>query len=62
MEKNSFKELEELELKDTSFDENSIKTGISSDIGLLKFIVSILEIFLPNVLEMFDDREQEKKD
>ena len=51
--RNSFKELEELEMQEVSMDSASIKNGISSDIGIMRFVTSVVEMYFPKIVEMF---------
>lgn len=53
MRKNSFKELEKLELEEVNANFESIKLGISSDIGFMRHITSIIEMYFPKVLDIF---------
>lgn len=51
--RNSFKELEELEMQNISMDSARIKNGISSDIGIMKYVTSIVEMYFPKIVDMF---------
>ncbi len=51
--RNSFKELEELEMQNVSMPSDAIKNGITSDIGILKFISTIVEMYFPKLADLF---------
>lgn len=51
--RNSFKELEELEMQNVSMPSNAIKNGITSDIGIMKFVSTIVEMYFPKIAELF---------
>lgn len=51
--RNSFKELEDLEMQDVSIKNNDIKKGISSDIGILKYVSTIVEMYFPKIADLF---------
>lgn len=51
--RNSFKELEELEMRDVSMQSDAIKNGITSDIGILKYVSSIVEMYFPKIVDLF---------
>jgi hypothetical protein len=53
MRKNSFKELEELELKEVSMRTDNIRNGINSDIGMMKYVSSVIELYFPKILDLF---------
>lgn len=53
MRKNSFKELEELELKDISMRSENIRNGIASDIGIMRYVSSILDLYFPKIMDLF---------
>ena len=50
--KNSFKELEKLEMEEVSMRKDVIKKGIDSDIGIMRYFSSILELFFPKLLDL----------
>lgn len=51
--RNSFKELEELEMQNVSMKSDAIKNGISSDIGIMKFVSTVVEMYFPKVIDLF---------
>jgi len=51
--KNNFKELENIESEEASFDKDVIKNGIESDMKLIRFITSIVEMYFPKVASLF---------
>ena len=51
--RNSFKELEELEMKNVSMDSAGIKNGITSDIGILRYVTSVVEMYFPKIIDIF---------
>lgn len=51
--RNSFKDLEQLELQEISSDTNAIKNGIASDMGLIRYVTSIVEMYFPRIVDMF---------
>lgn len=51
--RNSFKELEELEMQNVSMPSDAIKNGITSDIGILKYVSTIFEIYFPKLADLF---------
>ena len=51
--RNNFKELEELEMQNISMPSDAIKSGISSDIGILRFVSSIVEMYFPKLADLF---------
>ena len=53
MRKNSFKELEEIELKEVSMRSDNIRNGIASDIGMMRYVSSVLELYFPKILDLF---------
>lgn len=53
MRKNSFKELEEIEFQEISMRSDAIKNGIASDIGFMRYVTSIVELYFPKIIDMF---------
>lgn len=53
MSKNNFKELEEQEMANVSFDDVGIQKNINSSMGLIRFVTDIVELYIPNVVETF---------
>ena len=53
MRKNSFKELEEIELKEISMRTENIRNGINSDIGMMKYVTSVIELYFPKIVDLF---------
>ena len=53
MRKNSFKELEEIELKEVSMRHENIRNGIASDIGMMKYVSSVIELYFPKIVDLF---------
>lgn len=53
MRKNSFKELEEIEMKEVSMRSDSIRNGIASDIGMMKYVTSVIELYFPKIIDLF---------
>ena len=51
--KNSFKELEELEMKDIRMKSDKILMGVNADIGIMKYIGSIVELYFPKIVDLF---------
>lgn len=51
--RNSFKELEEFEMRDVSMQSDRVKNGITSDIGMLKYVSSIFEMYFPRIVDLF---------
>ncbi len=51
--RNSFKELEELEMQDVSMDTAKIKNGANSDIGIMRYVTSVVEMYFPKILDLF---------
>jgi len=51
--RNNFKELEKLELEEVRMNKDLIQNGISSDMGFIRYMSSIVEMYFPKVLEMF---------
>jgi len=51
--RNSFKELEELEMQNVSMPSDAIKNGISSDIGIIRFVSTIVEMYFPKLADLF---------
>jgi hypothetical protein len=52
LKKNSFKELEELEIKEVSMRSESIKNGIASDIGMMRYVTSVIELYFPKIMDL----------
>ena len=50
--RNSFKELEELEMQNVSMPSDAIKKGITSDIGIMKYVSSIVEMYFPKLADL----------
>ncbi|MEE9439909.1 MAG: hypothetical protein V3V14_12960 [Saprospiraceae bacterium] len=53
MKKNNFKELEELELEGLSISSDKILNGISADIGILRYISEVVELYFPKIIDLF---------
>lgn len=53
MRKNSFKELEELELQEVSMKTENIRNGINSDIGMVRYFTEIIDLYFPKVMDLF---------
>ena len=53
MRKNSFKELEKIELEEVSMRTDNIRNGIASDIGMMKYMTSVLELYFPKIIDLF---------
>lgn len=51
--RNSFKELEDLEMQNVSMPSDAIKKGVSSDIGILKYVSTIVEMYFPKIADLF---------
>jgi len=51
--RNSFKELEDLEMQNVSMQSDAIKKGITSDIGILKYVSTIVEMYFPKITDLF---------
>ncbi len=51
--RNSFKELEKEEMQNVSMPSDAIKKGITSDIGILKFVSTIVEMYFPKIADLF---------
>jgi len=50
---NNFKKLEEMELqKVASINTESIKNGISSNMGSIRFVTNIVELYFPKVVDV----------
>ncbi|MDF1695498.1 MAG: hypothetical protein P1U56_06685 [Saprospiraceae bacterium] len=52
MRKNSFKELEEVELEEISMKTENIRNGISSDIGMMRYVSSVMELYFPKIIDL----------
>ncbi len=52
---NNFKELEKLEMEEVDFCGDKILSGITSDIGIFRYITEIIEVYIPKIFEMFVD-------
>ena len=50
--KNSFKELEKIEMEDISMRKDVIRRGIDSDIGIIRYFTSVIELYFPKVLDL----------
>ena len=50
--KNSFKELEKLEMEDVSMRKDVIRRGIDSDIGIIRYFTAVIELYFPKVLDL----------
>ena len=50
--KNSFKELERLELEGRNVPLNKIQNNITSNLGLFKFMGDIMELFFPRMVDL----------
>ena len=48
MRKNSFKELEEIEFREISMRSDNIRNGIASDIGMMKYVTSVIDFIFQN--------------
>ena len=53
MRKNSFKELEEIELKEVSMRSDNIRNGIASDIGMMRYVTSVIDLYFPKIMDLF---------
>ena len=53
MAKNSFKELEEIELQEVSMRTDNIRNGIASDIGMMRYVTSVIELYFPKIVDLF---------
>ena len=53
MSKNSFKELEEIELQEVSMRTDTIRNGIASDIGMMRYVTSVIELYFPKIIDLF---------
>lgn len=53
MRKNSFKELEEIEFKEISMRSDNIRNGIASDVGMMRYVTSILDLYFPKIVDLF---------
>lgn len=53
MRKNSFKELEEIEFKEINMRTENIRNGISSDIGMMRYVTSVFELYFPKIVDLF---------
>ena len=53
MKKNSFKELEKLELEEVSMRSDTIRNGIASDIGMMRYVTSVIELYFPKIVDLF---------
>ena len=53
MRKNSFKELEEIELQEVTMKTENIRNGISSDIGMMRYVTSVIELYFPKIVDLF---------
>jgi len=53
MRKNSFKELEEIEFKEISMRSDNIRNGIASDIGMMKYVTSVIDLYFPKIVDLF---------
>lgn len=52
--RNSFKDLEELEMREISNESTTmIRNGIASDIGIMKYVSSIIEMYFPKIVDLF---------
>lgn len=51
--RNSFKDLEKIELEEVSMNTEAIKNGITSDIGIMKYVSEILDMFFPKIIDLF---------
>ncbi len=51
--RNSFKDLEKLEMEEVSMPNDAIKNGIASDIGIMRFVSSVVEMYFPRVVDLF---------
>jgi protein involved in sex pheromone biosynthesis len=51
--RNSFKELEELEMQEVSMDSARIKNGVNSDIGIMRYVTSVVEMYFPKIVDLF---------
>lgn len=50
---NNFKKLEELEVKETNFNDQFVKQGVNSSVGTFRFFGDILDHFIPRVMGIF---------
>ena len=50
---NNFKKLEELELRNISLKTDLVKKNLASNIGVLRFVTDILELYFPKLVELF---------
>jgi len=53
MRKNSFKELEKIELQEVSMRTDNIRNGIASDIGMMRYVTSVIELYFPKIVDLF---------
>lgn len=53
MKKNSFKELEEIEFKEISMRSENIRNGIAADIGMMRYVTSVIELYFPKIVDLF---------
>ena len=51
--RNSFKDLEKLKLEDVKYDSDRVKNAIDSDMGFIRYITSIVEMYFPRVIDLF---------
>ena len=52
MRKNSFKDLEQLEMENVTMRREHIQNGITSDIGIMKYIGYMADHFFPKIFQM----------
>lgn len=50
---NNFKELEKLELENVSMNYKEVENNISSNLGSLRFITNVIDLFFPKVVDLF---------
>jgi len=53
MSKNNFKELEKIELEEISMNSDQIRNGIASDVGMMRYVTSVIELYFPKVVDLF---------
>ena len=50
---NNFKKLQDVELADIDVNTDGIKSGIASDMGLIRFLTSTVELYFPRIFDLF---------
>ncbi len=58
MRKNNFKELEKERMEEAGSALHKIKSNVNSNLGVFQFIGEMIELFLPRVLQLFTQGDE----